>query len=78
MKSYHKDFDLDVRICCKRKSVVQITIRSILLILISWSLGSQTFSAGIDWRLMKDISLNHPPIDVIASGKILGISSDYL
>ena len=67
MKSFHKDFDLGVRMSCKRKSVWQITIRSILLILTSWSLVSQTFSQDIDWRLTKDISLNDPPNDVVTS-----------
>jgi len=38
-----------------------------LLILISWSLVSQTVGEDIDWRLMKDISLNESPIDVVAS-----------
>lgn len=53
MKSFHKDRDLGVRISRKKKFVSQTTIQCILLVLISWSLVSQTFSQDIDWRLTR-------------------------
>jgi hypothetical protein len=49
------------------KSVARLTIRFITFVLISWSLVNNAFSADIDWRLMKDVSLNDPPIDVVTS-----------
>ena len=67
MISFRKLFDLSVRIRCKMQSVAQTIIRCILLILICCSLVSQTFSQDVDWRLMKEISLNDPPIDVVTS-----------
>jgi len=47
------------------KSSVGITIRCVMIVLVSCSLVTQTFGSDIDWRMIKEISI----------GEILGISS---
>ncbi len=67
MRIFYESFALCVRNSWRMKSVGRFAIGCITLVLISWSLIHNALSANIDWRLMKDVSLNNPPIDVVAS-----------
>ena len=43
---------------------VRIALQCITVVLISYSLMSSAFAKDIDWRLIKDVSLNDSPIDI--------------
>ena len=67
MRTFYQNFALCIRNSLRIKPFVWITIRCITLVLISCSLVTQTFGEDIDWRLIKKVSLNDPPIDISTS-----------
>ena len=49
------------------KPFIRITIQCIMLVLISCPLVTQTFGETTDWRLIKDVNLNDPPVDIVTT-----------
>lgn len=64
MRTFYESLALCVRNRWRMKPFVRITIGCITLVFISCSLVTQTFGGAIDWRLIKDVSLDDPPIDI--------------
>ena len=67
MRNLNERFEFSCRKGRKIKPILRVALRCITLCLISWSLVTQSFGADIEWRLLKDISLNDRPIDVVTS-----------
>jgi protein-disulfide isomerase len=64
---YRENFVLWVVHSWSGKSIVQTATRFLIIIFMSLSLVTSGFSADIDWRTIKDVRLDDPPIDVVTS-----------
>jgi thiol-disulfide isomerase/thioredoxin len=67
MRTFYENFPLCDRNNWRINAFVRIGILCISLVVISCSLVPQTFGADIDWRVIKQVSLNDPPIDITTS-----------
>jgi hypothetical protein len=63
MRIFCESFVLSVRNNRRIKPFVRIAILYITLVVISCSLVPQTFGGDVDWRVIKEVNLNDPPID---------------
>ncbi len=67
MRVLFESFTIFVRDNWQMKTFVWIAIRFITLFMISLLLSTQTFGSDIDWRKIKEVSLNDAPIDIAIS-----------
>jgi len=67
MRVYYESFTLWNRESWRMKPFVAITIRCVMLFLISCSLVTQTFAIDLDSRMIREVSLNDHPIDTTIS-----------
>lgn len=64
MRTTYKNFTLCGRNSWRTIPFVRMVLQCITVVLISCSLMTSAFAMDIDWRMIKDVPLNDPPIDI--------------